>query len=291
MYEPFFNLKEEPFGMTPNPRFLFLSRKHEEALVSLSYGIEKRKGFILITGEIGTGKTTICRALLNRLKDVDSALILNPAITEGGLLSAIIDDFGLTSGRSIKEKIDTLNRFLLERREAGRNAVVIIDESQHLSLKALEMVRLLSNLETEREKLLQIVFMGQPELRKKLESYELRQLNQRIVVRYHLNPLDCGETFDYILHRLKVAGCPEGFLTFTDRAVDRVFRHTGGYPRLINILCDRVLTAAYVENKKVVDKKMVLKAIKDIKGNEPSARNIRGFRRFFDIFRRRGTVT
>ena len=290
MYGPFFNLKEEPFGMTPNPRFLFLSRKHEEALVSLSYGIEKRKGFILITGEIGTGKTTICRALLNRLKDVDSALILNPAITEGGLLSAIVDDFGLTSGRSIKEKIDTLNRFLLERREAGRNAVVIIDESQHLSLKALEMVRLLSNLETEREKLLQIVFMGQPELREKLENSELRQLNQRIVVRYHLNPLDCVETCDYILHRLRVAGCPDGLLTFTDRAVDRIFGYTGGYPRLINVLCDRVLTAAYVENKKVVDREMVLNAIKDINGNGPPVRNTRGFRWFLGIFRRRGAV-
>lgn len=290
MYESFFNMKEEPFGMTPNPRFLFLSKKHEEALASLSYGINKRKGFILITGEIGTGKTTICRELLNRLKDIDSALILNPSLTEGGLLTAIVDDFGLTSGRSIKEKIDTLNRFLLERREAGRNAVVIIDESQHLSIKALEMVRLLSNLETEREKLIQIVFMGQPELREKLENKELKQLNQRIVVRYHLNPLDCEETFDYILHRLKVAGCPEGFLTFTNGAADRVFRHTKGYPRLINVLCDRVLTAAYVENKKVVDKEMVLKAIKDIEGYKSSVHNTWGFHRLLGIFRRRGTV-
>lgn len=285
MYETFFNLKEEPFGITPNPKFLFLSSKHEEALANLSYGIEKRKGFILITGEIGTGKTTICRALLNRLKDVDTALILNPSLTEGGLLSSIVDDFGLTSGRSLKEKIDTLNRFLLDRRKEGRNAVLIIDESQHLSLKALEMVRLLSNLETESEKLLQIVFMGQPELREKLESKELRQLNQRIVIRYHLNPLDCKETSDYIFHRLRVAGCSHEHLGFTGSAIEKIYGHTGGYPRLINVLCDRVLTSAYVDNIRAIDKDTVVKAARDIKGDESYRLRRRGLFRFFGIFR------
>jgi len=274
MYEPFFNLKEEPFGMTPNPRFLFLSRKHEEALASLSYGIEKRKGFVLLTGEIGTGKTTICRALLNSLNDVDSALILNPSLTDDELLTAIVGDFGLISGRSVKEKIDALNRFLLERRKAGRNAVVIIDESQHLSNSAFEMVRLLSNLETEREKLLQIVFMGQPELREKLERHDLRQLNQRIAVRYHLEPLDMRETMDYIYHRLRKGGSSESYIRFAEDSASAIFHYTRGYPRLINILCDRVLMAAYVENKRAVNKRIVLKAINDMDGlKSPKEKN------------------
>lgn len=288
MYEVFFNLREEPFGMTPNPRFLFMSRKHEEALASLSYGIQRRKGFILITGEIGTGKTTLCRAILNNLKDTDTSLILNPSITEGGLLTAIIEDFGITAGRSIKDKVDSLNRFLLERKKEGRNAVVIIDESQHLSSKALEMVRLLSNLETESEKLLQIVFMGQPELRDKLKSRELRQLNQRIAVRYHLNPLDIHETYEYILHRLKVAGADETYLRFTQGAVNKLFRYTSGYPREINTLCDRILMTAYVGNKRIIDEKTVMKAIADLKGGTAmtSARKW-GLRRVFSVFWRR----
>lgn len=276
--------------MAPNPRFLFSSMKHEEALANLFYGIEKRKGFILLTGEIGTGKTTVCRAVLNRLKDVDTALILNPSLTESGLLSAIVDDFGLKSGRSIKEKIDALNRFLLEKRKEGRNAVVIIDESQHLSSKALEMVRLLSNLETEREKLLQIVFIGQPELKEKLKTLELRQLNQRIAVRYHLDPLDYKETSDYILHRLKVAGSPEDCVKFTGSAVDRIFAYTCGYPRLINVLCDRVLTAAYVEGRRIIDKEMISRAITDLGGDEPSAPKVGGLWRLLGLFRRFRTL-
>lgn len=268
MYESFFNMKEEPFGMTPNPRFLFLSKKHEEALANLSYGIERRKGFILVTGEIGTGKTTISRVLLNRFKDTDTALILNPSLTQTGLLMSIVEDFGLKAGRSVKDKLDTLNRFLLERRDEGRNAVVIIDEAQHLSNKALEMVRLLSNLETEREKLLQIVFMGQPELRDKLESKELRQLNQRIVVRYHLESLDPKETRDYILHRIMVSGCDEGYLRIEEDAFEEVFNFSHGYPRLINILCDRVLVLAYLESRRCIGADEVLRAKKDLGGSE-----------------------
>lgn len=268
MYEAFFNLKEEPFGMTPNPKFLFLSKKHEEALACISFGVNERKGFILVTGEVGTGKTTICRTLLNTLKNVDTALILNPSLSEKELLAAIVDDFGLTSGHSIKDKIDTLNHFLLKGSQNERNAVVVIDESQDLSPKALEMARLLSNLETEKEKLLQIVLMGQPELREKLESTELRQLNQRIAVRYHLNPLDDEETRGYVFHRLKVAGYSDEYLKFSDRAIEEIYTYTRGYPRLINILCDRVLMAAYVDNKRSIGGGLVLKAIKDIEGQE-----------------------
>lgn len=264
MYETFYNLKEEPFGMAPNPRFLFLSKKHDEALASISYGVERRKGFILITGEVGTGKTTICRALLNRFKNVDSALILNPSMTETELLTAIAEDFGLPAESSIKDNIGNLNRFLLGGRAKGKNAVVIIDESQDLSEKALEMVRLLSNLETETEKLLQIVLMGQPELREKLGSKELRQLNQRIAVRYHLEPLDNPETKKYIFHRLKVAGTSGKYVRFTDGATDRIFDFTKGYPRLINILCDRILTAGYVEDKRVIDEDLVLKSKQEL---------------------------
>jgi general secretion pathway protein A len=264
MYETFYNLKEEPFGMAPNPRFLFLSKKHDEALTSISYGVDRRKGFILITGEIGTGKTTICRALLNRLRDVDYALILNPSMIETELLAAIVEDFGINAREGIKDNIDSLNRFLLERRAKGKNAVLVIDESQSLSKEALEMIRLLSNLETETEKLLQIVLMGQPELREKLESRELRQLNQRIAVRYHLEPLDRFETKGYVFHRIKVAGGSGRYIKFTDGATDRIYDFTKGYPRLINILCDRVLMAGYVEEKRVIDEGLVLKSNQEL---------------------------
>lgn len=266
MYETFFNLKEHPFGMTPDPRFLFLSRKHREALASLSFGIGKRKGFVMITGEIGTGKTTICRALLSKIRDINTALILNPVLSDSELLSAIVEDFGQVNSGSVKSNIDMLNRFLLEATKNRRNNVVIIDESQNLSQKALEMVRLLSNLETEKEKLLQIVLVGQPELKEKLESNELRQLNQRIVVRYHLEPLDRKETRSYIFHRLRVAGCSGKYLRFTEGALERIFVFARGYPRLLNILCDRVLMAAYVEEESLIGKELVSRAISDIEG-------------------------
>jgi general secretion pathway protein A len=266
MYETFFNIREEPFGVTPDPKFLYMSHNHENALANLSYGIERRRGFIMITGEIGTGKTTICRVLLKNLKDVDTALIINPTLTGGGLLSAIVEDFGLESKRSIKDRIDTINRFLLQRRAEGKNAIVIIDECQRLSRQALEMVRLLSNLETESEKLLQIILVGQPELREKLESAELRQLAQRLVVRYHLEPLGRREVDEYISHRLEVAGSSEEYVKFSSEALEMIFSYTGGFPRLINILCDRILMAAYVEEKRVIDSAVVENAIEDVEG-------------------------
>jgi len=267
MYESYFRLKEEPFGVTPNPRFLYMSREHREAIANLSYGIERRRGFIMITGEIGTGKTTICRALLKRLKGVDTALILNPTLSGGGLLSAIAEDFGLDAKRTIKDRIDTINSFLLSGRAAGKNAAVIIDECQSLSKKALEMVRLLSNLETESEKLLQIVLVGQPELREKLESKELRQLNQRIAVRYHLEPLRRPEVEQYIMHRISVASSAENCVEFTEEALENICSYTDGYPRLINILCDRILMAAFVEDKRMISATLVSKAIGDVEGH------------------------
>ena len=191
MYEKYFYLNENPFHITPDPRFLYLSRKHQEAIDLLLYGIKERKGFLLLTGEVGTGKTTISRVILDRLKGgVDTALILNPIFTGFDLLRTINEDFGINvKSDSIKDHLDAFNAFLIERTHACGNVVVIIDEAQNLTPKALEMVRLLSNLETEKMKLLQIVLIGQPELREKLKLPELRQLNQRILVRYHLNPV------------------------------------------------------------------------------------------------------
>lgn len=265
MYERFFFLKEKPFHITPDPRFLYLGRKHGEAIELLAYGINERKGFILLTGEVGTGKTTLCRALLDKLQQgTESALILNPMLSDIELLSTIVHDFGLKpSGRAPRDHIDCLNDFLLERYASGGNAVVIIDEAQHLNPAALEMVRLLSNLETEREKLLQIVLVGQPELREKLKSNQLRQLNQRIIIRYHLDPLDLGETAAYIGNRLEVAGST-GSVEFTPDALKAIHRGSGGIPRMINIVCDRALTAAYIASKRVIDKKITGLAISEL---------------------------
>jgi len=265
MYERFFFLREKPFHITPDPRFLYLGRKHGEAIELLSYGIKERKGFMLLTGEVGTGKTTLCRALLDRLQQgTGTALILNPMLSGMELLSTIVHDFGLCpSGNTARAHIDCLNSFLLERYSSGANAVVIIDEAQNLNHAALEMVRLLSNLETEKEKLLQIVLVGQPELREKLKLSELRQLNQRVIIRYHLDPLDLGETAAYIENRLEVAGGANS-IEFTPDALRAVHKGSGGIPRMINIVCDRSLMAAFVAEKRVIDKKVTAIALSEL---------------------------
>ncbi|MBI5810335.1 MAG: AAA family ATPase [Deltaproteobacteria bacterium] len=265
MYEKYFYLNEKPFHITPDPRFLYLSKNHREAMDLLNFGTKEKKGFIMLSGEVGTGKTTLCRALLEKLpKKVETALILNPTLSDYELLKTITDDFGLrVKGKSVKDHLDRLNGFLLKISAEGGNAVVIIDEAQNLNSGTLEMLRLLSNLETEKEKLLQVILVGQPELRDKLDLPELRQLNQRIIVRCHLNPLDAGETGVYILNRLLVAGGASS-VKFDDEAQKLVFKASGGIPRLINIICDRALIAAFVADKRAVNAGVMAEALVDL---------------------------
>jgi general secretion pathway protein A len=247
VYLHFFNLRESPFNLTPDPRFLFLSAQHEEALTHLLYGIYERKGFIEITGEVGTGKTVLCRVLLERLdKTVSTALIFNSYLTKMELLQAITDDFGLQPRETTsKGYIDVLNEYLLSEFADGRNAVVVIDEAQNLEPTVLEQLRMLSNLETERVKLLQIILVGQPELHAKLATLQMRQLEQRIAVRFHIHELTRAETEQYITHRMSVAGGAHT-VTWSRRALRLIHHYTGGIPRRINLLCDRVLMTAFV---------------------------------------------
>ncbi len=266
MYESFFGLKEPPFNVTPDPRFIYLSRHHLEALSTLLYGVESRRGFIEITGEIGAGKTTLCRTLLKEIQGrAHTAFIFNPRLSESELLQTIVEDFGIVpKGRRKKDYFDALNHFLLEELEKGTNAILIIDEAQNLTPRALEQVRLLSNLETTREKLLQIILVGQPELRTLLIRPELAQLRQRITIRYHLPALNREETGKYLLHRLQVAGSEEQF--FTPEAIDRIYERSGGVPRLINVLADRALLGAFVKESRVVEADLIEEARADLEG-------------------------
>jgi len=267
MYRKYYNLKEKPFNVTSDPSFLYMSKRHKEAFSCLIYGIEERKGFLEITGDVGTGKTTLCRALLNKLNgNTKTAFILNPDLSQLQLLQAIIEDFGMEVEKKSKMHIfKQLNRFLLERLAAGDNVVLIIDEAQNLKMSLLEQIRLLSNLETEKEKLFQIILVGQPELRNRLNTTQLRQLKQRIPVRYHITPLDRGEINDYIQHRLSVAGSV-GDIVFEDRALDILYGYSNGVPRLINLLCDKALLLGFVRETKVIDFDIIMKSIKEIEG-------------------------
>jgi general secretion pathway protein A len=269
MYCPFFGLREKPFSITPDPRFLFLSPSHQEALGHLLYGIEERKGFITITGEVGTGKTLLCRALLDRLGlHVRTALIFNSFLLEIELLRSINEDFGIAQdGGTRKELIDHLNQYLIGEFSAGRNAVLIIDEAQNLAPPVLEQIRMLSNLETERGKLLQIVLVGQPELRQQLALPELRQLNQRIALRYHIQPFNRQETEDYITHRLVVAGS-HGGVKFSRRALAAIQRLSNGVPRTINLLCDRAMLSAYVAGSHLIAHTHVRQAWNELAGQD-----------------------
>jgi len=267
MYLSFYGLKKKPFNITSDPNFLFMSKRHKEAFSHLLYGIRERKGFLEITGEIGTGKTTLCRALLNELNGhTKTSFILNPNLSEVQLLQSILEDFGLSVKRKTKvELFKKLNKFLLEQAAQDCNVVLILDEAQNLTAKLLEQIRMLSNLETETEKLFQIILVGQPELKERLQSPKLTQLRQRIAIRYHIMPLDRNEVGKYIYHRLEVAGSG-GSIIFSDEAMDEIYGYSQGTPRLINVLCDKALLFGFVQETKSISADMVKRSIKEIDG-------------------------
>jgi general secretion pathway protein A len=267
VYLEFYGLKQAPFDITPNPRFLFHSAKHREAFNHLLYGIRERKGFVQLTGEVGAGKTTLCRALLEKLDGhFSTALILNPVLNSEELMKAIATEFGLNvKGRDRLETIAAIGEFLLKQIEHHKETVLIIDEAQNLTEDLLEQVRLISNIETDDRKLLQIVLLGQPELRDRLNSPRLKQLRQRITVRYHLAPLTRFEAAQYIQHRLEISGA-KGVPTFTQPALWRVFNYSRGIPRLVNAVCDKALLAGYVEKSERINYQMVGRAIRELEG-------------------------
>jgi len=271
MYWDYFGFREPPFTLTPNPDFLFLSSCHQEAFAHLLYAIDTRAGFIELSGEVGTGKTTIIRTLLGQLQPEThrSALIFNPTLSPLGLLQEINREFGIHCASSeTRELHQALNEFLLQENSAGRTVVLVIDEAQNLSPQVLEQVRLISNLETTREKLIQIVLVGQPELKALLARDELRQLRQRITVRYHLRPMEQGDIHNYIRHRIKVAAGGREPVTFSAGAVKRIATHSGGLPRLINGVCDRALLLAYTMETHEITPAMASLAIADLAKEE-----------------------
>lgn len=272
MYYPYFGLTEPPFSIAVNPRYLFMSDRHRDALAHLLYGVGEGGGFILLTGEVGTGKTTINRCLLEQLpQDTDIAIILNPALNAQELLATACDELGIEYPKpdpSLKTLTDSLHQYLLDNHAAGRKTVLLIDEAQHLNFDVLEQIRLLTNLETNSQKLLQIILIGQPELSQMLARPELRQLNQRITARYNLEPLNPQETGAYIHHRLQVAGMSPDRTLFGPQVVRQIYRLTGGIPRVINVLCDRALLGAYGRNKQRVDMAMLRQAATEVLGPE-----------------------
>ena len=271
MYFRYFGLQEEPFSIAVNPKYLFMSARHRDALAHLLYGVGAGGGFILLTGEVGTGKTTINRALLQQLPaETDIAIILNPALNADELLATACDELGITyeAGASLKDLTDCLHAFLLENHSRGRNTVLLIDEAQHLQFDVLEQIRLLTNLETNTRKLLQIILVGQPELSAMLAKPELRQLSQRITARYNLQPLNLDETDAYIRHRLQVAGLPANQEIFPPGVVKGIYRESRGIPRIINVLCDRMLLGTYGQNKSRVDRAMLKQAAAEVMGEQ-----------------------
>jgi len=269
MYKAFFGLSDNPFSIAPNPHYLFLSDRHREALAHLTYGLGETGGFVLLTGEVGTGKTTVSRCLLNQLpENTDTAFILNPSLTELELLATLCDELSIEYEKdpSLKQLTDLLSQFLLANHEKGRNTVLIIDEAQHLRAEVLEQLRLLTNLETDTKKLLQVILIGQPELQQLLRRQELRQLAQRITARYHLLPLTPQEVGLYVQHRLQVAGRHEPL--FNSRSIKALHKYSGGIPRLINLLCERALMAGYAQSKVPIDHKMVASASAEVLGED-----------------------
>jgi general secretion pathway protein A len=269
MYTSFFGLSEKPFAITPDPRYLYLSERHAEALAHLLYGINESGGFIQLTGEVGTGKTTVVRTLLSRVPHhADVAVILNPRITPVEFLLTICEELGLGIAEadrdSVKQMVDALNRRLLSAHAEGRRIIVLVDEAQNLSIDVLEQVRLLTNLETPTQKLLQIILIGQPELRELLDRTDLRQLAQRITGRYHLKPLSREETKGYVRHRLRVAGATEEI--FTPAALVELHRLSQGIPRVINVACDRALLGAYTQETRKITAGLVRRAAGEVYG-------------------------
>ena len=266
MYNNFFGFKERPFQLVPNPAYLFLSRSHEEAIAHLNYALSHGDGFVELTGEVGTGKTTLCRAFLDGLdKDTEVAYIFNPQLNQLELLKTINDEFGISSAaNNSKDLIDTLNVFLMEKKSQKKNVILFIDEAQNLNKEVLEQLRLLSNLETNTGKLLQIVLVGQPELQNMLDSQELRQLRQRITLRWYLTPLNRKETKAYIRHRVNIAS-KKSEDKFTQSAYDLIYRYSRGIPRLINIVCDRALLTAFGDNRRKVTGSIARSAIRELK--------------------------
>ena len=299
MYEEFYRFKEKPFNLTPDPRFLYLSKQHQGALDHMLYGIRQREGFIAVVGDVGMGKTTLCRCLLDRLEDnFKVALILNPMLSDMDLLRTCVHDLGAKpayfkskvsasnedaegastitkkpvdldwiNGASKKELIDSLNTFLLEQYDAGGSTILIIDEAQNLSYEVMEQLRMLSNLETEKEKLLQIIFVGQLELAEKLQHPKLKQLNQRISIRYEITPLSKSETTRYINHRILVAGAGSR-IAFTYFALNEIYAYSNGYPRLINLVCDRGLLAGYNAQVDTLERLHIKQGIRSLLGEE-----------------------
>ncbi len=267
MYNQFFGFKERPFQLVPNPAYFFLSKSHEEAMAHLIYAIAQGDGFVEITGEVGTGKTTLCRAFLENLgPETEVAYVFNPKLDSIQLLKAINDEFRISSeANNVKELIDNLNAFLLRKKAEGKQVIAVIDEAQNLSHDVLEQLRLLSNLETTTSKLLQIVLVGQPELAEMLDSHELRQIAQRITLSCHLSPLSSKETGDYIRHRLHVAS-PKPGATFTRAARRAIYKYSGGIPRLINIACDRALLTGFGLNRTKITGNMAKASIRELAG-------------------------
>lgn len=267
MYLEYLGLREQPFSLTADPSFLYLSRKHREALSHMIYGIRERKGFVEITGEVGTGKTTLCKTLLRQLDaNTKTAFILQPGLSELQLIQSIVQDFGMNPMRSDRFALtNQLNQFLLDQASKGGGVVLIIDEAQNLSLRVLEQIRMLSNLETDKDKLIQIILVGQPQLREKLASPMLEQLRQRIGVRYHMMPLEMEEIRAYLDHRLCVAGS-DGSIEWSLAALDELFRCSKGVPRLINQIADRCLLACYVMQTRQIDEGIVRRSYQEFEG-------------------------
>ena len=279
MYLQFFNLNEAPFSITPDPVFVYLSAAHKDALAHLLYGVGQggASGFVQLTGEVGTGKTTLCRCLMEQVpENTQVALILNPLVTPQELLATICEELGLDTAEistSNKAMVDALNKYLLEQHSQGRRVVVVIDEAQNLSPEALEQVRLLTNLETTKDKLLQMVLLGQPELRQLLQRKNLRQLSQRITARYHLAPLGQEETHAYVWHRMKVAGANQN--PFNKAALRALYQRSAGIPRLINIIADRALVGAYAQESHFVNARLVHAAADEVQPSETRVRSSR----------------